>query len=357
MKCNFIKFSAVIGVALGSALSVNTSVACTRAVYLGPENTVLTGRSMDWSSEVGTNIWVFPSGMKKDGAAGINSMQWSSKYGSVIASFFDVATVDGINEKGLVANVLYLGESVYPTPTKTDKRKAMSIAAWAQYVLDNYSTVAETVQALSAEPFYVAEVQTPDGHPGTGHLAISDPTGDSAIFEYIAGKLVIHHGKEYQVMTNSPTFEQQLAINTYWQSIGGSTMLPGTSRAADRFVRASYYIGAAPQTADLVKSTAEIFAVIRNASAPFGTSAANQPNIAATLWRTVSDQKNMRYYYESSTTPNVFWLELKDLNFTAEQKPMKLAVSGGETYAGNAVKQLLPAAPFTFLVAVPPSAV
>jgi choloylglycine hydrolase len=40
-------------------------------------------------------------------------------------------------------------------------------------------------------------------------------------------------------MTNSPTYDQQLALNRYWEQIGGTTMLPGTNRAADRFVRAS----------------------------------------------------------------------------------------------------------------------
>ena len=40
----------------------------------------------------------------------------------------------------------------------------------------------------------------------------------SAIFEYVHGKLVIHHGKEYQVMTNSPIYDQQIAINEYWKA-------------------------------------------------------------------------------------------------------------------------------------------
>ena len=69
-------------------------------------------------------------------------------------------------------------------------------------------------------------------------VSISDATGDSAIFEYIKGKLIIHHAKQYQVMTNSPSFDEQLALNKYWEAIGGQTFLPGTSRAADRFARA-----------------------------------------------------------------------------------------------------------------------
>ena len=332
----------------------STSYACTRGLYVGQNNIVLTGRSMDWMKTAGSNIWVFPRNLDREGAAGPDSIKWTSKYGSIVTSFFEVASVDGMNEKGLVANVLYLAESIYPTPTKDDKRKPISIAAWAQYVLDNYATVAEAVEALRKEPFYVVAVTTPDGHPGTGHLALSDPSGDSAIFEYINGKLVIHHDKKYIVMTNSPTFEQQLAINAYWQEIGGNTLLPGTSRAADRFVRAYYYINNLPKNSDILMAIAGVYSVIRNASAPFGVSEAGKPNIAATLWRTLSDQKNMIYYYESTTTPNVFWVDFKDLNFNGET--MQLEVVNGQVYSGNAAKQFIAKQPFKFLVGTPPKA-
>lgn len=349
LKSILFKFLTLIAITLTLA-SINQAHACTRAVYLGPQSTVLTARSMDWETDVGSNIWVFPRGMQRDGAAGANSITWTSKYGSVITTFYEVATVDGINEQGLVANLLYLAESVYPTLTANDSRKTMSISAWAQYVLDNFKDVNEAVAALSKEPFVVQQVMTPDGHPGVGHLAISDPSGDSAIFEYIDGKLVIHHDKKYQVMTNSPTFDQQLAINAYWQDVGPEAMLPGTSRAADRFVRAAYYVGVAPQTADLVKSTAYSFAIIRDASVPYGGSMPNKPNIAATLWRTVSDHKNMLYYFDSSTAPDVFWLSVKDIDFTKQKDTMRLLVSGGPSYAGNVVKSLQPATPFKFLM-------
>lgn len=341
----------ITSMALGLLSSTN-AIACTRAVYLGPENTVLTGRSMDWVKTAGSNLWIFPRGMQRDGAAGSNSMKWQSKYGSIVTSFFDAATVDGMNEKGLVINVLYLAESIYPNPAKNDKRKAMSMAAWGQYVLDNFTTVNEAVAALSKEPFYVVLVTTPDGKPGTGHLSISDPSGDSAIFEYIDGKLVIHHDRKYQIMTNSPTFDQQLAINAYWQDVGGSTFLPGTSRAADRFVRASYFNSNLPQTAESRMAVAGMFSVIRDASAPFGVGDATKPNIAATLWRTLADQKAMVYYYESTTSPNIFWIEAKDIDFGAKDSS-KLAVDDGQIYSGNAAKQFVTAAPFKFIEAKP----
>ncbi len=86
----------------------------------------------------------------------------------------------------------------------------------------------------------------------------------------IGGKQVIHHDRKYQVMTNSPTFDQQLALNTYWQQIGGTVMLPGTNRASDRFARASFYTQAIPKNGSYEHSLASVFGVIRNVSVPFG---------------------------------------------------------------------------------------
>jgi choloylglycine hydrolase len=50
-------------------------------------------------------------------------------------------------------------------------------------------------------------------------MSLSDPTGDSAIFEWLDGKVTIHHGKQFKVMTNSPAYDEQLAIEKYWRGI------------------------------------------------------------------------------------------------------------------------------------------
>jgi penicillin V acylase-like amidase (Ntn superfamily) len=157
---------------------------CTRAVYQGPDGTIITVRSMDWATDLGSNLWIFPRGMQRVGAVKPGGLAWTSKYGSVVASAFEAATTDGMNEKGLVANLLYLAESDYGDPVAQAKEKAgLCISDWAQYVLDNFATVAAAVKALKKEPFFVAAVESPDGHAGTVHLAITDPTGDIAIFE------------------------------------------------------------------------------------------------------------------------------------------------------------------------------
>lgn len=344
------KHYAIVAAALTAAAGAASfrADACTRVVYEGPQQTVITARSMDWTEDLRTDLWIFPRGMERNGEVGSDPMKWTSRYGSVVASAYDICSTDGMNEKGLVANLLWLAESVYP---KWDGRKpALSISAWVQYMLDNFATVDEAVAAMQAGAFEVVSDRMPDGsRMATLHLSISDAAGDNAIFEYIDGKLRIHHDRSYRVMTNSPVFDQQLALNDYWKGIGGTVFLPGTNRASDRFVRASFYIHAIPQTSDMREAVAGVFSVIRNTSVPLGISTPGEPNIASTRWRTVADQKNRIYFYESTTEPNVFWVEFDDVDFSEGAPVKKLDLQGGKTYAGNTASQFVASAPFRFL--------
>ena len=334
--------------AITACAGFNPSDACTRVVYQGKDNTVLTGRTMDWKEDSQSNLWIFPRGMKRNGEIGKNPLEWTSKYGSVVTSAYDICSTDGMNEKGLVANLLWLAESEYP---KWDgKKPGLSIAAWVQYMLDNFATVDEAVAFVEKGTFEVVSDMMPDGtRMATLHLSISDTEGDNAIFEYVNGKLNIHHNKSYQVMTNSPVFDQQLALDDYWKNIGGTTFLPGTNRAADRFVRASFYINAIPKVDDTRMAVASVFSVIRNTSVPLGITTPDQPNISSTRWRTVSDQKNKVYYFESTTYPNIFWVDFKDVDFSANAPVKKLDLLHGKTYAGNTADQFVATQPFKFL--------
>lgn len=351
LNINFMKTLKVLGLsALLGVGVVAQSLACSRVVYKGPENTIITARSMDWKTEIDPNIWVFPKGMERTGEVGENSLKWKSKYGSIVSTAWDIATADGLNEKGLVANLLWLVESEYPKFDKNSKKPGLAISVWTQFVLDNFATVQEMVNYMKDEPFILVS----DYIPGTDkfaslHLSVSDATGDNAILEYIGGKLRIHHDPSYVVMTNSPIFEEQLALDKYWKGIPGTIMLPGTNRAADRFVRASYYIHAIPQTADTRVAVASAFSVIRNCSVPYGISSETEPNISSTRWRSVSDQKNLVYYFETVMTPNTFWVNLKDFDLSEKGKVMKLDMSNYATYNGNAGKSFVKATPFKFL--------
>lgn len=341
---------AISSLVSASLLSPTHSPACTRAVYFGKEGQTVTGRTMDWfEADLGSNIWLYPRGLTRNSNTDKPTI-WKSRYGSLVTTLYEGATADGMNEAGLVANLLYLPESRYPEASPGDDRPTLANSAWVQYVLDHYATVAEAVADLRKESFRMVAIKAPTGEPGTVHLSISDASGDSAIFEYLDGKLVIHHGREYQVMTNSPTFDQQLALNNYWKGIGGTTFLPGTNRASDRFVRASYYINEAKQTADPRTAVAAVFSVMRNVSVPIGIKIPGQPNIADTLWLTVSDQKNRVYYYQDTKSPGIVWADLKKLDFSEGSGARKLQLAGNPDVSGDQTAHFKPAEVFKFMI-------
>ena len=75
-------------------MSVQKADACTRAVYIGPDHMVVTGRTMDWKEDIMSNIYVFPRGIQRAGYNKENAVKWTSKYGSVIATGYDIGTCD-----------------------------------------------------------------------------------------------------------------------------------------------------------------------------------------------------------------------------------------------------------------------
>lgn len=325
--------------------------ACTRAVYLGPEDRVLTGRSMDWKLPMVSNLWVLPRGMARDGAAGPRSARWTATYGSLVVSGYDIATADGMNEAGLVANLLWEVEATYPEDDGVTPRVSLSV--FPQYLLDRFATVAEAVDDLRDNPVQVAGGEVPVGPPGraaTVHVSLSDATGDSAVIEFVDGRMTVWHDRAYQVMTNEPTYDRQLAILEYWKGVNPREFLPGTVRASDRFVRAHFYVNAVTQSADPRVAAASVFSVIRQTSVPWGISVADAPNLSTTRWRVVADHKDRRYHVESVLSPSVFWVDLDALDFAegAQVRKLDLGVDMTRVLSGEVSAEFVPAEPFAF---------
>lgn len=325
--------------------------ACTRAVYLGPDGMTVTGRTMDWAEPIPTSLYLFPRGIERRGAKSDNTLVWTSKYGSLAVAGYDIGITEGMNEKGLVASLLFLPESVYERPG--DDRPVLGLSIWTQYVLDNFATVDETVAELSKERFRIDAPDLPGGKQSRLHLAVTDPSGDTAVFEYIDGKLHVYHDRKYQVLTNSPAYDLQLAIGEYWQQVGGLAMLPGTNRSSDRFARASFYINAVEQSADPAIAIPAVMSVMRNVSVPYGISTPGMPHISSTRWRSVCDQKNRVYYFEPTLSMETLRVNLADADFTKGAPERVLHLDDGTVYSGDATNRFVQSPkPFSFLFGV-----
>ena len=87
--------------------------------------------------------------------------------------------------------------------------------------------------------------------------------------------------------------------------------------------------------------------------ATLSTSLPDAPNLSTIRWRIVADQKNRLFYAESATSPNVFWVDIKRLDFSkgAETYTLDLGTDMNRILAGEVSAQFVPAKPFDFMEA------
>src|SRR5208337_4158208 len=188
--------------------------------HLSGSEVHLNGRTMDSVAALGIvldyKLNIFPRGLQHDGrklnpqdVPIANPATWTSKYGSLT---IDISGA-GVNEMGLSVDMLYLDGSVYATPDQTTP--SVSYLKVPMYLLDNAATVWECLDLLSK--VLVVEERI-NGNLAGMHFAIRDSSNDMAIIEFVnAGpggslrpKMVVYHGKNYDVMTNEPPLNKQL---------------------------------------------------------------------------------------------------------------------------------------------------
>jgi len=328
--------------------STSTALPCTRVLWNSGNGQVLVGRTQDWTEKANSAFRVYPRGIDRIGAVAKNPHKWTSKYGSLVLTAYDMGTHEGVNEKGLSAHALYLAEENSFDP-RDPKLEGIGVMQWVQYYLDNYATVAEAVEAQRTWAFQIEPLILPNGFPTLVHISLSDKSGDSAVIEYIGGKAKIYHDKRFTVMTNEPTYDKQIENLKQYRTFGGDKPLPGERTPSDRFVRAAYYVNGLPKTTDRAEGAAYMFSVIRNVSVPFGSPDPDKPNIASTIFRTVQDLTGGRYYFESTYAPNVVWIDYTKLDFSKGNPELELQVEKKIlSLNGDVTNQLEQAKPFVF---------
>lgn len=331
-------------------LAPGPAAACSRALWNWPGRGVYVGRNMDWFEDIRSNIWILPRGMQRDGAAPVNPLRWASRFGSLVVTAYDHSAVDGVNEAGLAGHVLYLPET--STGPREPALPGLSMSLWLAWYLDSCATVAEAVERTRARPFQLRMAVDPtSGKTGTIHIALNDRGGDSAILECIGGQITIYHDRRFVVMTNQPTFDKQLENLRRFQGFGGTEPLPGTHEAADRFVRAAYYVSRLPVPRSEREAVASIMSVMRNVSAPFGVSDPARPNISMTVWRSVISLEQRVMYYDAVFSPNVFWMNYGSYDYAPGAGVRKLTVTDNFELHGNVDREFRPAPMWTPLAA------
>ncbi len=320
--------------------------ACTRILWNNNKLAVFVGRTMDFPVTTEPVLTVLPRGMARDGGmfAGtridsINPARWTSKYGSIVTSVYGAGTADGVNEKGVAMHLLYFIPAEFGP--RDPKKGGVQAALWGQFVLDNAESVAEALVALEGiQPLMVDH----EGIKATVHLAIEDATGDSAIIEYVpGGKKTVYHNREYRIMTNDPSYDQQLAYRAKFNFDGATrqTPIPGNTDAKDRFIRADYYRQWLPEPKDTREAIAGILAIARNVSVPFGAPNRAPGSLYNTEYRTAIDLTNRRYYFELSNSPSLLWMDLSKFALSAGS-PVLLLDPDDISLVGDVTKNFRP---------------
>jgi choloylglycine hydrolase len=329
----------MVGLAAGLLLGQPAAQACSRILWNDNGFAVVVSRTMDWPESTQPILTVLPRGMQRDGGrAGAevvvkdNPARWTPKYGSIVTTVYGIGTADGLNERGLGVHMLYLSATDFGP--RDPGKPGVHAGLWAQFLLDNAATVKEALALLDTVQVVMVEAH---GHKATVHLAIEDASGDSAIIEFVKGERVVHHGREYRIMTNDPTYDEQLALlkKHDFSNPSSDTPLPGNVKATDRFQRAAYYAAMLPPPRSEREAVASVMAIARNVSVPFGAPYKGF-GIYTTEYRTVMNLTDKRYFFELATAPNVIWVDLGKFKLTPGSpvmilNPDNIALSGDVT--------------------------
>lgn len=331
-------FAIAATAAITASLVQNSASACSR-ILSNTNGTAVVARTMDLYIPDHARIMIYPRGIARDGAvADGNTARWTSKYGSVAVNSLGLATSDGMNEKGLVANLLYLHGTQYE---KRDERPGLANAQWVQYLLDLSATVAEALAEL--EKIQVVSV-TAASREWPLHISISDASGDSAVIEFVNGVKVVHRGQDTAIMTNEPPLDWQLNNLKKYKYFGGTDSLPGDIDPASRFVRASAFMKTVPTPKSSVDALEAVYSIIKTVSVPEGahdtSGGGDTVDNWPTLWTSLADSINRLYFFQSSGSPNMFWIDLGKIDF-AESTPVRFVPGDDLSLNGEVSKQLM----------------
>ncbi len=190
-----------------------------------------------------------------------------------------------------------------------------------QYLLDNASDVKEALKLLKDIQPVMCKAR---GEKATVHWAIEDASGDSAIIEYLNGKVEIHHNKDYRVMTNEPAYGEQLRLlrSRTFPSRAVILLCRGTS---DRSTASSgVVLRCGPPRAEERAAGDRQRAVghpqrVRPVRRPYGGF-----GVYNTEYRTAINVTKGRYFFELTTSPNVMWADLSKFKLEDGSPVMQL---------------------------------
>lgn len=337
------KFPAIrrfVAALAATALLLSTAAeACTGIRLIAQDGSVIHARTLEFGIDLDSSILMIPRGYARTGTTpdGKPGLAWKTKYASVGANGAGLPILlDGLNEKGLATGTFYFpGTAGYMPYTAGDAGK--TIAQWevGSYLLENFATVAE-VKANIGNITVAGVVLKAWGFAPEAHYIVHDATGQSAVIEYVGGKLNVYDAP-LGVITNSPAFDWHMTnLRNYLNfsidsappvKLGPITLtatgqgsgmlgLPGDFTPPSRFVRAVAFSQSVLPSKTGDDAVLEAFHILNQFDIPKGAARDREKdsngNVIAdyTLWTAASDLKQLRYYFRTYENSQIRMLDL-----------------------------------------------
>jgi choloylglycine hydrolase len=323
--------------------------ACSVFSIQAKDKTIISGRTMEFGHDMGYAMIVVPRNKSfvSPAPAGIIPARWKTRYGYVANNVLgkEDGISDGLNETGLSFSLLwYDGDMVWQSVSSKDKTPALANVVFGSWILGNFGSVKEAVQAIDKVRVFGHKNPELGGAVIPGHFILHDASGDCAVIEYEQGSVHVYDNP-LGIMTNAPNFPWMLTnLRTYAGMtndqippavFGGKTYpatghgagmfgLPGDLTPPARFVRMAVMTKFAdPQEnaegllnlAQHIVSSLHIIrgmAVDRDAKGRIIASETTQ-------WSSFRDLTNRVYYYRTYENFNLRKIDLKKLDFQSNR--------------------------------------
>lgn len=288
-----------------------TGSACT-TFFIQKNGEMVLGKNYDWMTPTGmihTNL----RGMLKTSLPldDTKTFQWTSQYGSTTFNQFGKEFPNGgMNEKGLVIELMWLSDSRFPPK---DNRPALSVLQWIQYQLDRHSTVEEVINSDKA--VRIVSLGTPQ------HYLVADAKGNVATIEFIDGKMVVHRdaAMPYPVLAN----------DTYAASLNSYRSNRSLVNSQDRFANACTMVQQY-QANDVPTPVVDYsFDILQKVA---------QPNF--TQWSIVYDIRHKNIHFKVNGRREARVIETGRFDYSPNAAPLSLALN--DPFNGNVNNRFTP---------------
>ena len=255
------------------------------------------GRNYDWAIGYGLVIVNKRNLIKKAPPSADPSgkpVEWVSKYGSITFNQYGKEfPMGGMNEAGLVVEVMWLEGTRYPSP---DARPALSELQWVQYQLDTASSVEKVI--ASDVSLRISSDSVPI------HFLVSDKSGEAVTIEFLDGKMVYHTDETLPVkaLTNS-TYKDSIAYLKNHKGLGGEREIGFSVKSLDRFARAAHMLARYDYSKDkMIVDYA--FSILDSVHNPEWTQ-----------WSIVYDMTNRAVHFKTKDAPQLKNFSFDDFDF------------------------------------------